>query len=281
MLRSMSDLQNYAIGATDGSIGHVEDFYFDDQAWVIRYLVVKTGAWLAGRKVLISHIAVGKPNWNERVLPVAITKAQVKNSPDIDTDKPVSRQHEQDYIGYYGYPDYWGSTGMWGMEYYPGDLLALSGQGGTDTQSRIARAEAEARAGVATTKPKGDEDPHLRSCKAVIGYRIESADGEIGHVTGLLVDEETWAIRYMIVNTSSWWFGHQVLIAPQWINDLRWAEQLVSVHLTQQAVKTSPPFTSTQELNRAHEADLYEHYGRLRYWPPQRESSTPHRSSHV
>ena len=119
MLRSTSDLENYAIGATDGSIGHVEDFYFDDDAWVIRYLVVKTGAWLAGRRVLISPIAVGKLNCTERLLPVAITKAQVKNSPDIDADKPVSRQHEQDYIGHYGYPDYWGSTGMWGDGYYP------------------------------------------------------------------------------------------------------------------------------------------------------------------
>jgi hypothetical protein len=280
MLRSMSDLENYAIGATDGSIGHVEDFYFDDDAWVIRYLVVKTGAWLAGRKVLISPIAVGKPNWTERVLPVAITKAQVKNSPDIDTDKPVSRQHEQDYMAYYGYPGYWGSTGMWGGGYYPGDLLALSGQSRTDTEYRIAQAQTEARAGI-TAKPKGNEDPHLRSCKAVIGYRIESTDGEIGHVSGLLVDEETWAIRYMVVNTSNWWLGHQVLIAPQWINDFRWAEQLVSVHLTQQAVKTSPAFTSTQELNRAHEADLYEHYGRVGYWPPPRESSTSHRSGHV
>jgi hypothetical protein len=277
MLRSMSGLENYAIGATDGSIGHVEDFYFDDAAWAIRYLVVKTGAWLAGRRVLISAIAVGKPNWTERVLPVEITKAQVKNSPDIDTDKPVSRQHEQDYIGYYGYPDYWGSTGMWGMESYPGDLLALSGRGGTDTQSRIARAEAEARAGV-PAKRTGNEDPHLRSCKAVIGYRIEATDGEIGHVSGLLVDEETWAIRYMVVSTSNWWFGHQVLIAPQWINDLRWAAQLVSVHLSQQEIKTSPPFTSTQELNRAHEADLYEHYGQVGYWPPQPESRTARHS---
>jgi hypothetical protein len=280
MLRSMSDLENYAIGATDGSIGHVEDFYFDDEAWVIRYLVVKTGAWLAGRKVLISPIAVGKPNWTERVLPVAITKAQVENSPDIDTDKPVSRQHEQDYTAYYGYPGYWGSTGMWGMGYYPSDLLALSGQGRTDTEYRIARAETQARAGVAA-KPKGNGDPHLRSCQAVIGYRIDSTDGEIGHVTGLLVDEETWAIRYLVVNTSSWWFGHQVLIAPQWINELRWAARTVSVHLTQQAVKTSPPFTSIEELNRTHEADLYEHYGQVGHWPPPRESGTSHHSDHV
>ena len=153
MLRSMSDLENYAIGATDGSIGHVEDFYFDDQGWVIRYLVVKTGAWLAGRKVLISPIAVGEPNWTERVLPVAITKAQVKNSPDIDTDKPVSRQHEQDYTAYYGYPGYWGSTGMWGYGVLPERFTETgSGQGGTDSQNRIA--------------PSGDRSARRRHCQA-------------------------------------------------------------------------------------------------------------------
>src|SRR5664279_5288392 len=107
MLRSMNDLEDYAIRATDGTIGHVKDFYFDDAAWVIRYLVVDTGGWLSSRKVLISPIAIGRPNWTERVLPVSITKEQVKNSPDIDTQKPVSRQHEISYLGYYGYPYYW------------------------------------------------------------------------------------------------------------------------------------------------------------------------------
>ena len=101
----MKDLKNYAIHATDGTIGHVQDFYFDDEAWVIRYLVVDTGTWLSSRKVLISPVAIGRPNWIEKILPVSITKEQVKQSPDIDTDKPVSRQNEVEYLGYYGYPN--------------------------------------------------------------------------------------------------------------------------------------------------------------------------------
>jgi len=119
MLSSMEDLEHYAIRATDGAIGQVKDFYFDDEAWVIRYLVVDTGTWLSSRKVLISPIAIGEPNWAEKILPVSITKEQVKNSPDIDTDKPVSRQHERRYLGYYGYPYYWGGGGPWGDEIYP------------------------------------------------------------------------------------------------------------------------------------------------------------------
>ena len=111
MLRSMKDLEDYAIRATDGTIGHVKDFHFDDKAWGIRYLVLDTGTWLSSRKVLISPIAIGHPDWAGKILPVSITKEQVKNSPDIDTDKPVSRHNEIRYRGYYGYPFYWGGPG--------------------------------------------------------------------------------------------------------------------------------------------------------------------------
>jgi hypothetical protein len=106
MLRSMSDLEDYAIQATDGPIGRIRDFYFDDAAWVIRYLVVESGGWLSSRKVLISPIAIGRPNWTDKILPVSITKQQVRNSPDIDADKPVSRQHEIEYFEYYNYPQW-------------------------------------------------------------------------------------------------------------------------------------------------------------------------------
>jgi hypothetical protein len=122
MLRTVRDLQGYAIRATDGVIGEVADFFFDDEDWVIRYLVVDAGTWLRGRHVLISPVAIGHPDWMAQLLPVSITKDQVKNSPDIDTRKPVSRQHETEHLGYYGYPFYWGGAGLWGMGAYPGSL---------------------------------------------------------------------------------------------------------------------------------------------------------------
>ena len=122
MLRSVKDLRGYAIRATDGVIGTVDDFYFDDEDWAIRYLVVDTGTWLSGRKVLISPIALGSPDWMIQVLPVSLTKRQVEHGPDIDTRKPVSRQHEAEYLIYYGYPHYWGVAGLWGMGAYPGGL---------------------------------------------------------------------------------------------------------------------------------------------------------------
>jgi sporulation protein YlmC with PRC-barrel domain len=114
MLRNVKDLRGYTILATDGAIGEVDDLYFDDDRWAIRYLVVDTGSWLAARKVLTSPVAIGRPDWMAQQLPASPTKAQVERSPEIDTKKPVSRQHETEHLGYYGYPDYWGGArGAW------------------------------------------------------------------------------------------------------------------------------------------------------------------------
>lgn len=119
MLRNLKDLENYKIAASDGDVGRVKDIYFDDHVWIIRYLVVETGNWLMSRKVLISPIALRKPDRSMHTLPAAIMLEQVKNSPAIDTDKPVSRQHESQYLGYYGYANYWGAAGMWGAGMSP------------------------------------------------------------------------------------------------------------------------------------------------------------------
>lgn len=263
MLRSLLDLEHYTIRATDGDVGQVSDLFFDDRAWVIRYLVVETGSWLASRKVLISPMSIGTPDWEQRVLPVSITKLQVRNSPDIDTEQPVSRQHEVRYLGYYGYPYYWGGSDLWGMGDYPGQMLTglgfATGPEGTNRNPDAALARASAQ-------QRQEEDPHLRSGKAVVKYHIHATDGEIGHVQGMLVDERSWAIRYLIVNTSNWWLGHLVLIAPQWIESVSWLKASVSVGMTRAAVQAAPLFVSAAALDRAQEESLYAHYDRPGYW---------------
>ena len=269
MLRSMNDLEGYSIRATDGTIGHVNDFYFDDEAWVIRYLVVDTGSWLSSRKVLISPIAIGHPNWAEKELPVSITMEQVKHSPDIETGKPVSRQHEMRYLGYYGYPFYWDGGGLWGQGSYPG--LMMPGYVGLAPRPEAERIEAEKASARHFAQRHKDDDPHLRSCKAVISYFIEATDGDVGHVQGMLVDEETWAIRYIVVDTSNWWLGHKVLIAPQWIRDVSWSDSTVRVNLTRQAVKDAPPYDPAVPLDRRQETGIHEHYGRAGYWASEAE----------
>jgi hypothetical protein len=249
MLRNLKGLRGYAIRASDGVIGKVDDFYFDDDTWAIRYLVVDTGTWLSGRKVLISPIALGHAGWMGRQLPVALTRAQVERSPDIDTRKPVSRQHEAQYFGYYGYPYYWGGAGLWGMGAYPGSLTA---------QGRIEE-DLKAHASQATPKP---DDCHLRSSNAVIGHHINATDGDIGHLEGLLVDDHTWAISHLIVNTSNWWGGQRVLIAPHSLKDVSWSEAKVSVDLTRQAVRDAPAYAPAAEVDRQSEPAISGHHGR-------------------
>ncbi len=256
MLRNVNDLRGYAINATDGVIGQVEDLYFDDKDWAIRYLVVDTGGWLPGRKVLISPLAIGHPDWMGQLLPVSLTKEQIARSPEIDTRRPVSRQHEAEYSGYYGYPPYWGGGGIWGMGAYPGSL----------TLER--KIEEDMQAERTPSTPAADaDDYHLRSCKAVIGHHLETIDGDIGHVEDELVDEQTWVIRYLIVDTSHWWGGgRHVLVSPQWIDAVNWPEAKVSVDLTRQAIKDAPLYDPGTQLDRQQEQAMHEHYGRPGYW---------------
>ena len=179
MLRSMKELHGCTIGATDGDIGTVTDGYFDDLSFTVRYLVVDTGGWLAARKVLLSPIALHAMDWQHQRITAALTKAQVEQSPNFDTDKPVSRQHETTYYGYYGYPPYWAGDYLWGVYPYP-----YLGAGPAPSAADLAR---EQRWNWA----KERADPHLRSAQAVTGYYIQATDGDIGHVEDFLVDDQS------------------------------------------------------------------------------------------
>ncbi len=273
MIRSSKDLQDLAIMATDGAIGDVNDLYFDDDAWAIRYLVVDAGSWLSSRKVLISPIAAGKPDWENKRLPVSLTREQVSKSPDIDTDMPVTRQHESDYLDHYSYPYYWGGMGLWGGGGYPAMLMPGYAGYGSATASRAQADSVQARNEARQRRIESESDPHLRSCKAVVGYDIQASDGEIGHVQSLLVDDESWAIRYLVVSTSNWWLGHEVLVAPQWIKRVSWAEKAVEVELTREALKEAPWYDSALPLAREMEIAVYKHYGRAGYWPGEAPSA--------
>jgi len=268
MLRSMSGLKGYTLGATDGEIGHVTDFFFDDQRWTIRYLVVETGSWLMSRKVLISPFSLAPADWEHKRLPVHITREAVKNSPDIDTNKPVSRQHEAQYADYYGYPHYWGGDSLWGNGLYTPMMNPPPGL----SPDALETVRGDLLGGSARMEPslQTNDDPHLRSCQAVIGYHLEASDGDIGHVQGMLVEEDNWAIRYLVLDTSNWWLGHQVLIPPDWVSDIRWNDAKVSVNLTRQAIQQSPKFDASTQLTHEQELALYQHYARPNYWEHER-----------
>lgn len=246
MLRSTKELRGYTIRALEGDIGRVHEFYFDDLAWIVRYLVVDTGRWLPGRKVLLWPGVLEQPDWETQSLPVGLTKEQVENSPPISFDEPVSRQMEADLHAYYGWAPYW----RLGMP-VGGPSPATPGEG---------------VAGVAEEAQKGPSDPHLRSTREVIGYHIQARDEEAGHVDDLIVDDKAWYIRYLVVDTRNWLPGRKVLVAPAWADQVNWVLRKVYVDLSRETIENSPEFDPAMPVNREYEVQLYDYYGRPAYW---------------
>lgn len=265
MLRSLKALEGHTLSASDGDIGKVIDFLLDDERWTIRYLVADAGGFLAGRRVLISPISFREADWQGNRFHVALTKAKVESSPGIDTEKPVSRRREEEYSRYYDYPVYWGSPGLWGMGTYP---MALASQARREEPSE---------------PPKESEDEvHLRSAKEVRGYHIQGSDDAIGHVEDFVVDDETWTIRYLVIDTKNWWFGKKVLVAPAWAHRISWDEKKVHVNLSRSAIEKSPEWDPTAAVNREYETRLYDYYGRPAYWsnaPPPAPEPVAERST--
>lgn len=239
MLRSVKQLYGYRLGALDGEVGHVKGFYFDDKNWVIRYLVADTGAWLPGRKVLISPYALGKIYSPGKLFEINLTRERIENSPSIDTALPVARQHERDYYRYYNWPVYWGGPGLWGLN--PTPMIPPLWQPSPE----------EAESG------EGEYDSHLRSTQEVTGYHIQATDAEIGHVEDFLIDEDNWAIRYLVVSTGHWWGGKNVLVLTQSISKVSWEESKVFVNLTRDEVKHEPEYERAMAGHGEHDHHHY------------------------
>lgn len=248
MKRSIKSLEGYTLKETDGEIGKVDEFYFDDVSWTIRYLVIKTGNWFSGKKVLISPKALLAPDWENKTFPVNLTKSQIENSPDIDTEKPVSRQHEEELFTYYTWDPYWGDgahgAGIFGA--MPGDLY---------------ESEVEA-APIVPVENSQPQDPHLRSSDEVKGYTIHATDGEIGKVKDYIVDDSDWRINYLVVDTGDWLNSKNILLPVGWIKQVKWDNSIVIVNVTVEQVQNCPVFDPDQPLNAADEKILFDYYGR-------------------
>ncbi len=257
MLRNASAVSGYAIIASDGHLGTVSDFLFDDTTWLIRWLVVETGNWLSGRKVLLPAFALGHLNLERREFSVRLTRQQVKDSPDIDTERPVSRQMETGIYDYYGWSPYWASgadMGGWGYGYgYGGGAVApFPSPGSSRREVNIVAAR------------RSDDDPHLRSTEAISGYHIHAKDGEIGHVEDVLIEEADWSIHYLIVDTKNWWPGKKVLVSPRSVREIDWADNLVNIDLDRQKVKDGPAYDSSLTVDRAYEQHFHNYYDGIR-----------------
>jgi len=229
MLHSAKKLDGMKVVAVDGEVGKVIDVYFDDEKWVIRHLVVDAGGWLTGRKVLLSPISVSGADWSGGLLRVELSREQIQNSPGLDTQKPVSRQHESDLYEHYGYPDYWSGPYLWGYAILP-TLLENRPMEDPERRARRDRMEREGN------------DIHLRSYREVVGYHIHAQDHTIGHLEDLLIDQGDWSIRLAVIDPRNWWPGKHVLLSTEYIQRVSWEDKEVYVKLTRGQIESSPEY---------------------------------------
>jgi uncharacterized protein YrrD len=219
MLRSIGQLYGKKLGASDGHIGHVKDFYFKDQRWAIRYVVADTGSWLSDRLVLISPRAFGNLHQEGDCLLVNLTREQIENSPAIESHKPVSRQYEEALYHYYGLPSDWDEGEMWGPGGFP-----------------------EAAPPPHLTPSKQGGDLHLQSTQALSGYPIQTSEGPIGHVIDFMIDDKSWAICHLVVETGHWYSGKEIVISPKHIDRISYEEEKIFVNVTKEAILQAPQY---------------------------------------
>src|SRR5665213_3044047 len=248
MLINAKSLLGYKLESLDGEIGKVKEFYFDDRHWAIRYLVADTGNWLTERQVLISPYAFSGVVKKNRKIAVDLTKKQIEDSPTLDSDTPVSRQFDEAYYGYYTFPAYWSGPYMWGSSPY------------------ILRDRTQWKD---TADAEKSWDPHLRSTRDVTGHHVQAADGELGHVSDFIIDDDTWAIRYLVIDTKNWWPGKKVLVSPRWIDRVSWTESKLFTALSRQTIKDAPEYNDDSLIDRDYETGLHRHYDRPGYWVDQ------------
>ncbi len=271
MLRNASAIKGYAIAASDGRLGTVSDFLFDDATWLVRWVVVDTGKWLSGRKVLLPPSVLGHLDPKEKEFSVRLTMQEVKDSPEVDTEQSVSRQMETKVYDYYGWSPYWGTGFYMGGYGFPGGIGNMGGVGGMGVPSsvgdiRVASPSLGSRRreehGADVQEKNGD--PHLRSTEAVTGYHIHAIDGEIGHVEDFLIQDADWSIRYLVVDTKNWWPGKKVLISPRSTQEIDWTDKLVRLDVVRQKVKDSPLYDPSIMIDRAYEKQFHRYYGDVR-----------------
>lgn len=241
MLRTLNHLVGHRISAKDGDIGHADDFLFDDQEWTIRYLVVDTGNWLPGRKVLLTPDSFSTPEWGAKTISTNLTKQQIESSPPLTESEPVSRELKNRIAEETPWTPY----------------LSMSMAGGA---VQLAVPKEEARTAEDATANT------LRSVSEVMGYEVSASDGEVGVVVDFIGEETDWKVRYFVVDTGSWLPGRKVLLSPSWISEIQWADRKVTTDLNQEVIEASPTFDPYAPVNREYELRLFDFYGRPAYW---------------
>lgn len=249
MIRSLDDLKHYTFQARDGDVGRVQDFYFDDRSWTVRYIVLETGRWLPGRRILVAPEAIDATDWQTKRIQLGLTQETIEKSPRAELHEPVSQQHLEDLHAYYGWAPYWNTE--------------PSPMGGIPIP-RFGHPRADAAAHESDSKT--EDAAHLRSVDEVLGYSIEAEDDSIGVISDFGCEEGSWTIRYLVVDTRKWLPGKRVAVSPDWVERVDWPEAAVHVDLPKRRIEESPAFDPSEPFNRETEEVLYDFYGRPKYW---------------
>lgn len=267
MLYSTSELIKYKISGVDGEIGKITDFYFDDREWTIRYAVVDTNSWLPGGKVLLSSHVFNKLDTENEKFHVDLTREQIKNSPDIDADEPVSREKQELLHGYYNWPLYWGPT-----QYNlvsngaPAVMYPIRTIQSAEIPSIETPTTEVTNTGIANADRSNEVDSHLRSFKELESYHIITSTGEIGKSLDFIVQQGSWMVWYMVMDTAKFFSSKKILIPVEWIKWVSWYQQKVSIWPTKENLESCPSFEQEYPINTKHEADLHKYYDSAKKW---------------
>lgn len=257
MLLTVSELSDYTLEATDGEIGFIDELYFQQNEWLVRYLVVGLGNWFTRQYVLLVPAAVERLEGDLQKISFNLTRQQIKESPDILSQTPVSREKEIALHQYYQWQPYWMGQATEGLTYgtnavwtrVPGQVEEVEPE--SETQTAL-----EGQADVPQTARKF----LLRRTNEVSGYYIRAIDDQIGHVEDFIVDTDNWHIRYLVVDTRNWLPGRKVLLAVDWIEEIQWQSSEVKVALTKESIENSPEYEPGL-VSHEYETHLYAHYG--------------------
>lgn len=260
MIYRWTDLEGVTLRGTDGEIGTVQDLLFDADRWRIRYAVVKTGDWFEGRRILVAPSDLRLEQVVDRNLPVSIARERVAASPVFDMEAGLTPEQVQSLHNYYGWPFYWEGEA---------DNAPIGPQGFLASIPLI-----ELSASIREQMPmeglndigQTTQNPRLRSLNSMRGFSIRARDGEFGNVADFLFENEEWRIYYLVVDTGGWFGGRQVIVSPTWTEVVNWDQSQVSMDLKQETIAHSPEYDPNTPLTRDFETNLYDHYGKNRYW---------------
>ncbi|NGP46129.1 PRC-barrel domain containing protein [Bacillaceae bacterium SIJ1] len=278
MLYKGKELESYKLGATDGDIGKIEDFYFDESQFVVRYIVADTRTWFFGGEVLLSPEAFQKVDPSDRIVHVNLTKDQIKDSPKPNQEQPINRQFEKDLSDFHGWRYYWLSAGGAGAGYNtpgtgaPGPVVPVAPvpeEAGSHSQRNLDETVDETHEGYEEKELEEHlqhENSQLQSMDDLKGYEVHVKEGYVGKIDDMILEDGTWKIRYLVVDVGIGIDTKLVLISPDWVKEISWIDQTITAPLEHDLVEHAPVFEEDQPLTREYEEKLYDYYNQQRYW---------------